>query len=294
MTRIFVVDMNVLQSSQLAGLLSTDVEAQFVLPDTAFVEMSKHEEWELTMSRALAVFAGHTSRLSISLSTGEILRNELSSLVSSDSSALLSAELKAFAADLIEEFAHGRKENARLLVESKFDEVRQKLIAEELNAVRAKQQTHESLVKWKATLKAEVVSAIRKPNADHTFFLSFVQLNAQIFCEDFLESEGVKAADAVAFIEKKPMILRYFYALTRHILLALKNGGDISSMKAEKELNNQLDLDYVLIATYFNGLHTSDKDAQAAYRDITEILATPMQVAHQRVNQGLRDLGLLA
>lgn len=290
----FVVDMNVLQSPQLAHQLATQADVRFVLPDTAFVEMSKHEEWELTMSQALAVFSGNTNRLSISLSIGEALNIELSSMVPADSSSLLSDEFNAFAVDLIEEFAHDRKESARALVESKFDKVRNELISGELDAVRAKQQTQDALERWKKELKPVVISAIRKPNADHVFFLGFVQFNARIFCQNFLESVGVKEADAVAFMEQRPMLLRYFYALTRHTLLALKNGGDISAMKAEKELNNQLDLDYALIATYFDGLKTSDKNAEAAYLDFTAMLATTSQAAEDQVSRGLKDLGLLA
>ena len=54
--------------------------------------------------------------------------------------------------------------------------------------------------------------------------------------------------------QEKPLVLRYQFLVVRHTLLGFQSGSDISAMKPEKELNHQLDFDYVLTASYFDGL----------------------------------------
>ena len=53
---------------------------------------------------------------------------------------------------------------------------------------------------------------------------------------------------------KSRLVLRYQFLVVRHTLLGFQSGSDISAMKPEKELNHQLDFDYVLTASYFDGL----------------------------------------
>ncbi len=77
-----------------------------------------------------------------------------------------------------------------------------------------------------------------------------------------------------AFLDAKPVVLRYLYVFTRHSLWwAVRHGWDtVASAKAQ---NHLLDQDYVLIGSFFDELLTKDGDAREAYEDLKIILSTP-------------------
>lgn len=291
--KTYVIDMNVLQSAELASQILSEPDSRFVLPDVAFVEMCKHDSWELTMRSALNVFAGCTDRIEMSLSVGETINEEIETLVPTTSSTFLPPDFTSFARKLIGEVIQGHQREAYKIVHTKFSDVRQELLSAELDAPRAKDRTLNLLNTWLSGLAPKLMTAIRKPDLNRLFFLSIVQVNAESFCLQYLESIGVTTDGAHSFMDKKPMLLRYFYAITRHSLLAAKAGSGFSAMKAEKELNHLLDLEYGLVATYFDAFLSQDHRANEAYHDLVTILATSSDVAVARLQQGLRELNLL-
>lgn len=291
--KTYVVDMNVLQSTELEDRILAEPDSRFVLPDVAFVEMCKHDAWELTMRLALNVFAGHGDRIKMSLSVGEAINVEIETLEPAASNTLLPPEFTNFACKLIEELAQGRQGEAYKIIQEEFSNTRQELLTVELDAPKAKARTQKLLDQWLSGLAPQIMTAIRKPSWDRSFFLSLVQVNAELFCLQYLESLGVVTDYAHCFMARKPMLLRYFYALTRHSLLAAKVGRGFSAMKVEKELNHQLDLEYGLVATYFDALLSGDKRAKEAYDDLVTILMTPSDIAVAQLQQGLRELKLL-
>ncbi|NKA89339.1 hypothetical protein GO305_02927 [Ralstonia solanacearum] len=290
----YVVDLNMLQSADLTNLISAEPEARFVLPDVAFVEMSKHEDWRLTMGLALNVFVGQTERIDMSLAVGEAVNEELTSGKSISINQLLPVDFRQFLRGLVSELAENRPGSNQARMDQRFREVRKDLLASDIDAPSAKQRMLDLLQVWLDGMKPKLMKAIRKPNADRLFFLSMVQVSGDEFYRRLLTTSGHSTYEASALMQFKPMCLRYLYAITRHVLLAAKQGGGLQSIDAAKELNHQLDLDYGIVASYFDGLLTKDQRAEAAYEDLMEILNTPSEVAESRFRAGLIELGLIA
>ena len=86
-----------------------------------------------------------------------------------------------------------------------------------------------------------------------------------------------KAIDA--FKKSKPCVLRYLYLITRHSLLSTLKGMGWEALAASKELNNRLDQEYALTASFFDGLLSLDKAANAAHADLMHMLGTSMDDA---------------
>ncbi|MGA3943927.1 hypothetical protein ACI2TU_22360 [Ralstonia nicotianae] len=290
----YVVDLNMLQSVDLTNLISAEPQARFVLPDVAFVEMSKHEDWQLTMGLALNVFGGRTECIDMSLAVGEAMNKELSSGKLISINQLLPDDFRQFLRGLVSEFAENRPGPNQARMDQYFSEVRKDLLASDINAPSAKQRTLDLLQVWCDGVKPTLMKAIRKPNADRLFFLSMVQVQAEEICRSLLTTSGLSTDEVSALMPFKPMCLRYLYAITRYSLLAAKQGGGLQSMDAAKELNHQLDLDYGIVASYFDGLLTKDQRAKQAYDDLMEILNTSSEVAVCRYRAGLVELGLIA
>ncbi|MCA7969728.1 hypothetical protein LGM42_07445 [Burkholderia sp. AU39826] len=290
----YVVDLNMLQSVDLANLISTEPQARFVLPDVAFVEMSKHEDWRLTMGLALNVFGGKTECIDMSLSVGEAMNEEFASGKPIATIQLLPDDFRQFLRGLVSELAEKRSGPNVARMDQNFSEIRRELLASDINASGAKQRALALVQVWLDGMKPILIKAIRKPNADKLFFLSLVQVNAEEFCRRLLTASGRSTDEVSALIQCKPMCLRYLYAITRHSLLAVKQGGGIQAMDAAKELNHQLDLDYGIVASYFDGILTKDRRAKEAYDDLMEILNTSSEVAASRVRAGFVELGLIA
>jgi hypothetical protein len=286
----YVVDLNMLQDVSFAAQIQAKNDCQFLLPDVALVEMCKHENCQLTMKLALQVFFDHTDQLAATLSVGEALNSELKSRSPTTSEGLISDDFTRITRQLVIDLAMDEKEENEAIQE-RFGSARKKLLNNLLDAAAAKRCTEQRLDILKTILTPELLKAIRKPELDRSSFLSFIQVAAEIFCRKRLSKEsGMTENEARCFIEKRPMYLREEYLLVWHCLKTISLGGDISSMRAEKELNHQLDQDYALIASYFDGILSHDKRTNETYDDLLFILATPSSTASERFYKWLQEL----
>lgn len=291
--RTYVVDANMLQSSELENRLHADATSTFILPDVAILEMCKHENCQLTMKLAFKVFAQRSDRVVASLSTGEIFNKELKSFIAISKASILSDNFTDFTRRLIEDLA---KDDEKLdaSIQDQFSQARAKLVTRDLDAIAAKNATEEILKIIRKALTPKIIKALRKPELDQTKFLAYVQVMAEFFFQHMLTKNfNIGKNFGRRFIAHRPMYLRYFYMLARHCLTTIKNGGDISNMKPENELNHQLDQDYILIASYFSGVISNDKRVNEGYRDLMTIIGTPSNQAFIIFNRWLEEIGAL-
>lgn len=77
MPEIYVIDQNVMQRPALPEFVAEHPRAQFVLPDTALVEMCKNSQWEYTFRRNFAALAPVSNRCLMSLSVQEAMGLEV-------------------------------------------------------------------------------------------------------------------------------------------------------------------------------------------------------------------------
>ncbi len=77
--RYIVIDQNVMRKPALEKELTENPEIRCVLPDLAFLEMTKTPEWESTLCGSLAILSRFPSRVHVCRSVNEALRTELES-----------------------------------------------------------------------------------------------------------------------------------------------------------------------------------------------------------------------
>jgi len=186
----YVIDQNMMEHPDLIVRLVEDPTAEFVVPDVAFVEMSKHPDWELTMGRALSPLGENAGRVSMSLSVAEAMKIESTTLRAVDRTVLLPADFRGFVQSLVEEFSRGREGSSRRQTKEKFPEARSALLELELDADYAKSKMRALVDIWQSGLKAEVFKELRKSGADTQFLLALVQLQRRVVCRYVLEAIG--------------------------------------------------------------------------------------------------------
>ena len=83
---------------------------------------------------------------------------------------------------------------------------------------------------------------------------------------------GMTEPAAKAFRSQKPMLLRYIYLMVLNALRWVIKDG-LSSAKPKIVHNHIMDMQYVLIASFFDDLLTLDNDARKVYDDLSVLLA---------------------
>ena len=89
-----------------------------------------------------------------------------------------------------------------------------------------------------------------------------------------MQNIGVPLQVAVRLKRQKCMTLRWAYMLAHHALQWIGDGG-FESAPDNVILNDALDQDYVLLASFFNGIVSHEADVRNAVVDLRAILALP-------------------
>lgn len=279
---VYVVDQNMMQHPTLEVLLINEPHARFVIPDVAFVEMSKREDWEYTMRLAFEKITPAVERTFLSLAVGEALSIEVGRGSAIDPPALLPDDFKVFVQSLMLELAENREGPSKTIIRERFKSVRADLLMHELNHESAKHGVAKLVDPWVQGVKPTVLKAMRNGTYDDKFILSFIKFNADVMFPQYAKAAGMSEDECEALTGTKSMSLRYFYLLVRHSL-SWAISGSWEQVRADKELNNQLDLEYALIASFFDNLLTLDTRARKAYEDLLAMLAMTTEEAEANV-----------
>lgn len=288
----FVLDQNSLQSEALQRLISSRAGVRFVLPDASFKEMSKHENFEYTFERALEPLSQAGASVFHAVAVDECVAEELRRLEPVTAVGLLDVEFTQFSRQLLEEIHQKQVGPARAALNQRFERIRRELLEEELNAERAKQRAQELSGPFLRGVKPPVLKALRNGKLGDDFRLAFIKLNSDLMMEGMLARLGHAEEASAAFLAERPMFLRWFNLTVRHSLMwAIR--GNPQQVAAPRELNNQIDLEYALVASYFDALLTHDALAREAHADLMHLLRLSSDDATSVVRDGLRQLGLL-
>lgn len=287
--KTYVVDMNMLQKQEFAQLIETDATSTFVIPDVAIVEMCKSENCELTMRRALKVFGPHTDRIEVAIGVSQVLRMEKATRKPVSRVAILSPAFASTVRQLITDLTDEEAKKAEEIQQT-YASLRSTLLSQDLDASAAKALTAQGM-KILGSLPKPFFSAIRKNGFPHSRFQDLVHVMTDILLKKKAVNElGMSNIGAAAFVRARPMTVRYEYLLVRHCMLTLKRGGDISGAKPEKELNHHLDMDYVALGSYFDGVLSHDNGVKDAAEDLQNFLFTPSDEAHTRIAPWFEEL----
>ncbi len=276
--KFYVVDQNAMREEGrlLPELILKDPLALFVVPDVAFEEMIRSSKWELTFRLSLALLAKHAERARFSISTYEAMNSELTSRTPITKAKLLATEFNAYIGPLLRELATGRDGPFVRDLLSKTPAIREEMLAAHLDPQKGKLRMQTLADTWMKGEKSKdlVVQLRKKPPGDDrdAFRLAVTKIvGDEIFLHLADNDLFIKPEEARAFLKERPMILRYLYGVISDSLSWAKEGA----IQASASLVNsrQYDVQYAVLATYFDGLLSNDKWAMSMYKDLCCLIA---------------------
>jgi hypothetical protein len=269
--RHLVVDQNLMRRPLLETLLFDDPELQIVIPDLAFLEMTKTDEWESTLANSLAILARYRSRVHVCLSLNEALRYELHSL-SPVGRKMYFPEATNFVRDLLMGVQTGRESEALMRIRENPDGHLQNLAAQHLNHLANKESVSELVSATSQLITDDTKKRLRAKTLSDSERIDLLFELGQGLLPQVLGSRGVPHAPAVSFARRRPMTIRYIYLKAWRCVRWIADGG-LENRDPDKVTNDELDDQYILAATFFSGLLSWERTVNEAYRDLKRVLA---------------------
>lgn len=267
-----VVDQNFLRTPALRDVLMERPHVQLVLPDLAMLEMTKSDEPELTAKLSLKIIAGHSSRVFVSRAMSECLKHELTT-GRSVSGHLLFRPATTFLRKVLAAVKTGTpNEQYRRAIDDPENHL-SALKRDYLNHAENKSRSLYLLDETKKQMPVEFAKRVRGSRATREEWIKFVRMKAPSLLVGVLEENGFSRERAMVFIRTKPMLLRYFY-LKVWTCLVWEEQGRLEGLGEKKVSNDLLDHEYVLAATFFDGVLSDELKVNDAYKAVTLLLAT--------------------
>lgn len=273
MPRIYVIDQNVMQRPMLPEFISAHPDAHFALPDTALVEMCQSDQWEYTFRKNLAPLAPVVTRCMMSLSVQEARELEVERKTSVEP-RLLPSRFRPLlrGAILGSQLPAGNDTIQRIRAD--IDHVRTELKDNDLNAAVIRNELKGRMEEIRQKVSAEHLKLCRQPSTGRAARALLALGIGDAIYQAHMRNLGVSHQVASRLKRQKCMTLRWAYMLAHHALQWIGDGGfDAAPDKAI--LNDALDQDYVLIASFFDGIVTYEEGVRDALEDLRAILALP-------------------
>lgn len=273
--------------------LAVDGDLQVVVPDAALVEMCKGETWAQTFELGLWELRGYESRVILSASIYDVLAEELATGIASTREDVLPPDVQPAVQALLQSVGDGSWTEADD-VRTRVEEIQNDIQTELLDPDQARNMTAALVATWHDGLPRPVLRALASTKVDPDFFRAFIVAEAYSLCVQICR-DRMKLSDqeTLEFIRAQPLVLRYLLAMARHSLRLARNGKDsVAQTAAWKELNNRLDIEYALIATYVDGFMSKDQRAEEGYEELRVMLEMPLAHARLVRDEGMRTLGL--
>jgi hypothetical protein len=265
----FVVDQNYLRSFELESRLAADPHLQVVLPDMAMLEMTKSDKRELTVRLSLEILSRYRNRVYVAFSISEALRLELDSK-RPITDHMLFREATTFIRKVLEAVATGIDNDEILRIIQDPENCLLDLKRDYLNDEVNKSKSLSLVEATKCEMPREFAMRLRGKRATEEERLLFVAEKAPSLLVSVLADNGFSREKAIMFLRKKPMLLRYFYL---KVLASLnwEEMGRLESLSAPKVSNDLLDHEYILTATFFDGLLSDEPRANEAYQTVSKL-----------------------
>lgn len=276
---LLVLDQNKLRQSrapEVAELLRSSPTTHFVLPDAAFIEMTKNvDAREETLVESLGMIAPHSTRVHIGRSIPESLRKEIGSGRSTAGNMLL-RDARGEARRMLAAIAAGTAHNDPLLrriVEDEdghHDDIAEDYYIHADNKARVAgliEELKEEL------LTAADVKALRSGRMDRDARLDLIHKVIPDWLGRTLSKRNGYSVGAVwSLLRQKPMVLRLQYYMMWLCMDWIRNGG-YENVDPPKVSNDLIDRDYILTGSCFHGLISGESRVNEAYHDIMALLA---------------------
>ncbi|MBO0134077.1 hypothetical protein [Agrobacterium burrii] len=259
----FVVDQNFMRKPQLRELLVGNSNIQLIVPDCALEEMVRLPKWEATIQQSFRIMASAMHRTFFSASIGELLRYELEHLTPISRKQLLPPELTVGARAMITAIlGQGTSaEASRLRVVA----ARRDILGERAEPDQVKAKLVANLALLKGANGERLTREIRSGRMSEDARLGLLKLRGEEVCQRHFGN--VTGALRVADF----LTTRFVYASLWYQEFWL-NGG-LDDAKPKTLANDEFDMEYALIASFFGDLLSEDRRAKAcavALRRLTD------------------------
>lgn len=267
MTQQIVLDQNYLRFQGLSQLIASAPDTVFIIPDIAFVEMCKGDKWNDTMRGSLATLAQIPDSVRLSISVGEAIREERSTLTNIDG-RLLPDEFVVFMHSMLKDVAKNISSAHGIdLIAGGIEAAQQEFNEGELNHEKNQERYLQRNAQLKSDLGVNLIKAFRNGEVSETLRLRIICELAQKLLQNLLLNDGHTEQPIAEFIKTKPLLLRYYILLIQQDIEWVRKGG-IESQPAARITNNILDQEYVLIASFFDGLMSRDRKVVESDQDL--------------------------
>lgn len=268
----FVVDQNYLRTTALRDILVEKPHLRLVLPDLALLEITKSDKRELTVQKSLEIIADNPSRIFVSRAMSECLRYELTTARSVGGHFLSRPATIFLRQVLLAVKTNVSNDQYRRVIEdleNRLAGLKKDYLSHDENKSRSLELVDQTV----KAMSAEFAKRIRSSSATHEERIEFVGEKATFLLEGVLADYGFSRGKVMAFIKTKPMLVRYFY-VKLWTCLVWEEQGRLEGLGAEKVSNDLLDHEYVLAATFFDGVLSDDTKVNDAYQAVTRLLST--------------------
>lgn len=269
--KYIVVDLNVLRKTSLEELVLREPRTQFVLPDVAFIELTKSEQWESTLFNSLRTLASVPHRVHAAWSVNNALQKELRSL-QSVSGHMLHHEATLHLRALLSWVATGNKTAKISAILSNTESSRRALASDHLNHTHNKSTVRELVDATKRFIPSDLQKEMRSQKVARSERLDIVFDIATGLLPQILSERNVSRGRAIAFMKTRPVVLRYLLTYVWYCTHWITLGG-LESFLDSNVTNDTLDQQYVITASSFDDLLTEDNRAKDSFDDLTELLS---------------------
>ena len=268
--RYLVVDQNFLRKPDLKAIAESEQNARFVLPDVALIEMCKSPQWESTLRGSLSILSAYPNRTRVSMSVGEAINGEIETQ-RSIAGHLLPREFIPLFSELLSVLSAGTPSQTLARIVQQIASIQASLAASELNHEQNKQSAEALINATKSIVTDEQTKSLRNGSMNRDERLNFIFRKAPFVLEDFFRQANFSTGRARGFLKTKPLILRHTYLKMWASLDWIAKGG-FDGLLPERATNEAMDHDYVLLATFFDGILSKESKVNEAYQDLCQLL----------------------
>ncbi len=270
--RFYVVDQNYYRDDRLASKLKNDKDARFVIPDVAFIEMTKSNSWESTIRQSLEFLSQYPNRCYASKSVPEMMQFEIRTRKSADG-FMIYREFTRVVRSLLREIKTGQDGSAFERFRSEVESIRTDLAEEQLQH-DLNLGTLSGLVEiTRGCLGTKVLNLLRKGELSAQEIADLALMSAPNLMSSFYRRVDFPTHRVPSFLKRKPLTFRVIL-LKYWLSLDWVARGGIETLSDKKATNEFMDQDYVVAASYFDGILSNDAKVNRSFEAIQCMLVS--------------------
>jgi hypothetical protein len=268
--RYVVVDQNIFRKEILKELIASSPATQFVVPDLAFLEMTKAKQWEETLRSNFTILSTARSRVVVSQSVGDALKTELVKRAPIGKQ-MLDHEATGFVRGILQSINDGSICHEIERIRMDPENHRDALAKDHLDHDRNKAQLDGLIDATKSMLPKEFTKRLRAKKVGPDERLDVIFQVATGLLPGILFDAGFTRDKARILMKQKPMLIRYMYLKAWQCLNWIEMGG-FENLSSNKVTNDELDHEYILTATFFHDLLSEELRVNQAYKDLLVLI----------------------